>query len=391
MEGYATKVAPTQAGFDLAADLKVSATAMSAREADVWRANNPDIVKMIEEQSAAVQESATMTAIDKIVQDVTGQLVGAGYSPGAATQLATVMRGIGVLAERMSMDPMKLYDRIFGGVRRVSPQQQMAQDSVDLMLDPYINRIREKKWPSQREMFGPSLMDLINEAGGINPDDPELQAMDFELGAQDMGVSKAKLGRWKKEGKTLADIAEVAAEQGYLPERSENQLIEAIRRELSGELVYGSQEAGSEGMRDISAKLDELAAMIDQAGLDLDNLTNEEVRAALEKRDRFLQVDTKELRELTEVALAKVRVLEDVSTVDTPAGTVNVDRSLAETALLLPEVDDRQDFGDITFTDTVRLEETGKRANRKVLAQRQFDRAVKRRNLMKRLLDCVSG
>lgn len=389
---FADKIAPTAAGMDLAADLKGSQDAMSAREAEIWRANNPKIVEQIEKMSAETQDTATTAKIEQIVQDVTGQLVSAGYSTGAAGKLAQIMRGIGVLAERMNMDPTGLYEKVFGGVKRVTPQAQAATENVDVLIDPLLNRIRDRNFPSQREMFGPSLIDFINESGGIDLTDAELEAMDFELAAKELGVSQAKLNRWKKEGREVSAIAEIAAEQGYIASADEKLLLEALRRETMGEPVYSSQEAGDSGLRDLSIKLDELATFIEQAGLDIDHMTNEEVREALAKRDTFLQADTEEIRALTEIILQQVLTAEETAQLQEPfTGGQDVDTKLARAAAMLPMVSEQQSFGDVTISDTVRIDETGKRAKVKVPAQRKFDRAVKRKNVIKRLLDCVSG
>lgn len=306
VDRYAEKIAPTPAGIELAPDLKGSVDAMSAREAEMWRANNPDIVEQIEKLAAESQDAAVDAQIEQVVQDVTGQLVAAGFETGAAGKLAQVMRGIGVMARRMNMDPQELYDRVFGGVRRISPEARAAQEGVDVLIDPMLNRLRDQDLPSQREMFGLSLMDFIDEAGGINPADPELAAMDFELGAQELGVSKTKLGRWKDEGGTLVDIAEQAAEQGYIASRDENLLIEGLRRELAGEPVYGSTDAGSAGLRDLSIKLNELASFIEEAGLELDSMTNEEVREALAARDTFEQGTLADIRDFQDRKLRQL-------------------------------------------------------------------------------------
>lgn len=393
VDQYADKLAPTQAGFDLAGDLKGSVDAMSAREADLWMKNNAELLKQIEELGEAAQDSAQDAQIEKVVQDVTGQLVAAGYSTRAAGQLAQIMRGIGVLARRNDMDPMALYDRIFAGVKRVTPEAKATREDVDVLIDPMLNRIRNRDWPAQREMYGPSLMDFINERGGIDPTDPELAAMDFELGARDLGVSKAKVNRWKREGGTTADLAEAAAEAGYIPENNENLLVEALRDELAGNPVFGAVDGGNLGLRDLSAKLDELATYIDEAGLDIENMTNEEVRKALEERETFAQIDLKELQNLTQMVMNEVLTAEETAQLGAPFTAESpVDVTLARAQAMLPEVAETQDFGDVTISANVRIEETGKRARvDKIPAQREFDKAVKRKNVLKRLLDCVSG
>ena len=63
---------------------------------------------------------------------------------------------------------------------------------------------------------------------------------------------------------------------------------------------------------------------------------------------------------------------------------------LARLAEQLPEIAERQDFGDVAFVDTLELEEGGQ-VTRTRKAQREFELASKRRNTLKKLKDCVGG
>jgi hypothetical protein len=123
-------------------------------------------------------------------------------------------------------------------------------------------------------------------------------------------------------------------------------------------------------------------------------MTNAEVRKALDERRTPAQIDTKDLQDLTQLVLSQVGLSETMSVeamYEMYGGPDQIDTILAQAASMLPDVDETQDFGDVRISDTVRLEETGKRAKVKPLAQREFDKAVKRKNVLKRLLDCVSG
>jgi hypothetical protein len=66
---------------------------------------------------------------------------------------------------------------------------------------------------------------------------------------------------------------------------------------------------------------------------------------------------------------------------------------LAEAEVLLGQKREsmakQQDFGDVTITDT--FVHRGKVKTRTVKAQKEYDRTVKRRNLLKKLLDCLNG
>ena len=121
-------------------------------------------------------------------------------------------------------------------------------------------------------------------------------------------------------------------------------------------------------------------------------MSNEQVRQALESQRTFNQIDLEELRTLTQMVMNDVLTAEETAQLQEPfSGGNPVDTTLARASVMLPQVDDTQDFGDLTISDTVRIQETGKRAQVKKSAQREFDKAVKRKNVLKRLLDCVSG
>lgn len=392
---FASKIAVNGETFNqMLPNLRPHDDAMTMREAQRYMEQREEMMSLLEEYSAKVRDTEQDAEIEQIVNDVQGQLVSAGYDEYSAGQLATVMRGIGIMAREEGMDPKPLYDQIFGGVKRVTEGQKTKGQDVDVFIDPLLDRLRNRDLPSQRDMYGPSLMDFVTASGGIDIGDPELVAMDFELGAQDLGISKARLARWKKGGKTTADIAEIAAEAGYIPANDENQLIEALREELGGRPVYGTRTSGDIALRDLSVTLDDLQQIIDQAGIDLETMTNAEVREALNKRVTLAQIDTKDLQDLTQLVLSQIGISETMSVeamYEMYGGPDQIDTILAKAGAMLPDVDETQDFGDVRISDTVRLEETGKRAKVKPLAQREFDKAVKRKNVLKRLLDCVSG
>ncbi len=393
METFATKIAGNTETFNqMLPNLRPHDEAMTLREAEQYMENREEVMQTLEEYSQRVRDQEEDTDIEAIVQDVQGQLVAAGFDEYSAGQLAQIMRGIGVMAKREGMEVQPLYQQIFGGVTRTTEGAATRGEDIDTIIDPLLNRLRNNGLPTQREMFGDSLMDFLVAQGGVDIGDPELVAMDFELGAQDLGISKARLKRWKDEGKSTAAIAEIAAEAGYLPARDENLLVDALRAELRGEPVYGTREGGDIGARDLSQRLDELAEILSDANINLEEMTNAEVRKALSERQTLAQIDTKDLRDLTDIILQQVIQAEETAQLADPFDAKNpVDTTLAKAAAMLPIVDETQDFGDLTFTDTVRIQETGRRAKVKRDAQVEFRRAVKRKNLLKRLLDCVSG
>jgi hypothetical protein len=378
LEEYTTFIAGTDHHGGLMPDIKAHIGEMSAREAELFEANKPEIIRNIEEAAAKMAETDDKTAADRIVEDITGQLVAASYEQGTARANAQLLRGIANIAERIGVDPMEFYESIFGGVRRVQDDALQKRESVDMQIDPLIDLLRRGRGPTTADMFGPSLIDFLKSKGGLQDQGGELASRD---------IRKEVRGLVKDSGLTLDEAAELAAEAGYIaPQYDETMLLDALDREIRGEPVYGSREAGDADAREIGRLLDELEEMVGMLGLNLEEMSNEEVRAELQKLRRFEQFDDMTMEQLREMVEQLAKVAE------TEAGRGDVfDTIVAKATSLVPLLDAHQDFSGVTFTDKVRVRETGETVKISRSAQTVFDRAVKRKKNAQRLLDCVSG
>ena len=381
---FAEQLAPSKLYDGIAPDLHFTENGMSLREADLFEKNKPQIMQDIEASIESLQKAENQVDADRIVKQVQEQLIGALTDERMAGYQAQLYRGFGVIADKLGMAPEALFDQFFGGVRRVTPDALLRTKVTDPMIDPLINRLRRNDFPTEKQQFGESLFEFIDAMGGLDPTDPELAAMDFELGAMDLGISKAQMKRWKEGGRLVSEVAESAAEQGFIPEYNEAMLLESISRELGGERVYGTRDEGDQQMRQIAADMDQLGAMVEALGLDLEGMSNDEVRAALEAADTYDQkLQGEELRQVLS-ALANVH--------DKHSADANeVDMLLARAESLMPLVYSEQDFGDVRFPDTFVLEDTQDTVEVSESAQQRFDEAVERKNTLKRLLRCISG
>lgn len=362
---YAEKIAPTDHHAGLGPDIQTREGDMTYRQSEEFESIRGELEKEIQELAAPTDDKSSEEQ-QRMLKDITAQLVAANTEPGLAQEQAMIMVGFINLDKKMGYEPGTLLTRMFAGVRKDAPEGLQGTDS-DIRIDPLLNKLREGEFPTQREMMGASLMELIAESGGIDLKDSELTSRDFETAARDMGVSKAELNRWRKEGLSIDAIAELAAESGYIAEGDENLLLEAIDAEIRGEPIYGTGSPGDPRLQELSRKLDELSSFIQAENIDLATLNNAEVRALLEAGDKFDQIDFDALKERME------------------------SRDLAQMMTGMPQIIDQQDFGDVAFTDTVRVKETGELADMTTPAQIIFDDAVQRRNGLRKLLGCVSG
>ncbi len=381
---FAEQLAPSTLFDKILPDLKWEEGGMSPRERDLFNANKPKIIQDLEASLEKMKEADTQIDAMNIIEEVTGELIAADFDAVTSRHLAQLYRGFGVVADQLDMDPQELFDKFYGGVRRVTPEALARSNIKDPMIDPLINRLRRDDYPTMREQHGASLMDMIKEIGGIDPRDPELAAMDFELGAMDLGLPKAELQRWREGGRLVSDVAEIAAERGYIPDYDENLLLAAVSRELSGEQVFGTRDEGDPEMRRVAHDMDMLAQMVSALGLDLSQMSNEQVRAALEAADTFDQeLAGKELRDFIEMMVRNEEEHgKDANEVDT---------LLARWSSLQPLILGEQDFADVEITDTVTLEETGEQLQITEDAAIKLERVQRRRNVLKKLLECVSG
>ncbi len=356
---YAEKIAPTEHHTALLPDLRMHEDEMTAREAEEWRKNADEIQKALIEQD--VPEGHT--PVTEIHDAVMGELIAAGTELTVADKQAQLTEYVfSTLAERNEMDPIELFALYWGGVRKEIPEALQKTD-IDVYIDPLLDRLRAQDIPTQRQIFGESLVEFLTAKGGLIDEGGELAAADMAL----------LFPKLMKAGKlTLDAAAELAFEAGFIPEFDLSQLKEALMdREAAGKPVFG--RGADEQVADLARALEELNDFLEREGLDLDTMSNAEIRRALQAGQTFEQLT---IDELTETAI--------IAAVQDPT-------LLSKALLMLPKVPAEQDFGDLAFTDTVALEGTGQAFEVSQPAQKTFNRAVKRRSVIERLLECVSG
>lgn len=210
--------------------------------------------------------------------DVMGQLLGAGYERSAADttarQYAAVMTRLAeqtgqTVEDVMAANPLNIGRDLPPAVRRIKG------DEISLML----GRLRAGDIPRPADMFGKSLTEYLTAAGGLDDTGGELAAFDADVGK----VGRNRLAR--AGGKSMDDAAMAAWERGYFPgmareDVTPNMLIDALREEAAGTPRY-SVEQENATLRDQAANLEALQDHLDSLGVDLEQMTDEEVLALL--------------------------------------------------------------------------------------------------------------
>jgi hypothetical protein len=367
---YLAKVAPTPHHRGLERDLKRDSGDLSANEAQTIRTAMLKEVKELQAfQAKEDPEAARQDA--KLHATIKERLIEGGTEPDTAEFMAMIMVGIPNLARRAGQDVMQFQEERFGGIIFTTNKQLRAdKGDFDVDVDPLIDKLRAADIPSQRSIFGPDLIDIIKASGGLAPDS--------ELAARDM--AKQFRGLVREGGRSLDDIAEVLHEQGYIAQRDPALVLEALDRVVAGEEIFGDQFAIREDQRELLGALEQLERDLEVAKIDITDMTNKEVRDALNAIETYYQtdepIDTTELDELTTLAL------------ESPTHDPQM---LTRAQALLPRISPEQDFGDVLFAKDYTLAETDEPFVGMLTANKEFEMASNRKNTLKALRDCLSA
>lgn len=336
MADYATDLAGTSVHENLAWGMHMDPMTLSPQEQE-----------QLAQIKAETDPDSRPAEQNQIFSDAYGQVFSSGYNESAAdTHAIAVTAFFETLGQRVQQKPIDIYRKVNPTIgRQIDPRLKQRLEAVS-QFDVALNKVRSGKIPTEQEAFGPSIIDFITEKGGIKDEGGELAAMDADVGR----VGKNRLTR--KDGRTLNDIAEILVEEGYIQERSENAVVNAIQKELSGMPVYSPKNENIKAVNERQS-LDELEAAITEANINLDEMTNAEVQKIL-------------------LGEPSPGVLRQFQAAAGPA-----------------PVAEQQDFGDIKLTEELTTP-LGKRT-RTMSAQKEFDKNMARRNVLQQIKDCLNA
>lgn len=245
---------------------------------------DPESMTVFEESNRDMQaEVDRILSIDQdqreaqyeVYNDVLGQELGRGVERSRAEVHAAMQeaffqtRAQSEWAQQNNLSAADIYNRYQPRfVNEVDPalsERARQLDDVDVLLE----RIRTGDVPQQEDIYGESLLQFVRSAGGLTDEGGELSARDAQL---------SNLVR--NEGRSLDDVAEIAEEAGYISERDPDVLLEAIDRELGGDPVF-STAAENQQLQEVDYNIRELQGIIEEAGIDMNEMSNEQIRASL--------------------------------------------------------------------------------------------------------------
>lgn len=257
--------------------IRLAPAAMTAAEADAVL-SDPDrqakIDSLIEEFARRYDGEAPGQAV---YDDVAAQVAAAGRPEREAKVAATIARErLLRRAEDRGMDPDALYAEERMQIRAGDAAPAVRRDDLDLLLERLRtgNTVQAARTP---------VLDILRGQGGVAPGSPlaaELEAL---------GITRqSSPGLFRRGGLTDADTLVISehdvlrdngfadAGNGYADPQA---LLEAIGREWAGSPLTTAEDAARADRLD--APVQELAQMLDRAGLDPKTVTKAEVETLL--------------------------------------------------------------------------------------------------------------
>lgn len=295
MADFATHIAPTDHLQGLMQDLRLRQDEMTQREAKLADANKDDADRRHEAELAAINEASKGadsldTAIQRIVTDVEGQLVNR-YDANTARNMATVLRGMAVLATRANpgANPVEAAQKLwakYGLDIRANPLPEVLTKNPDFnaQIDPMLDRLRAGDIPAEGLAFGQSLYEFIRDSGGLK-EVGETRMLDQET---DRKPGQRKMVQ--ETGKDLDIALQAAVEAGYFSgvsdpsELTVSDFLEALGEDMRGNRVYSAQNADYNTAEQRN-QLTALGEYIAELGGDLSTMDNAAIKALIMPRE----------------------------------------------------------------------------------------------------------
>lgn len=284
LEEFAAKFTGEQYYKVLLDDVRLGTGSSTFNEAQEWdkTGREQDLTDLIAEADGIAPTPSDL----KIYDDVVGQLIGTGMERGTAERNALVMKSVfHTLAARTGQDAHDLFKEYGLKVTRPLPEVLAKRLSVDMSLDPLLDKLREGKIPNDKQVRGESLTSYLRKKG-VQDSGGELAALEPDAGIK--GKAKKLI---KADGLDMDRARLLAVDDGYLPKGSTiRDFLDAISNDLAGRGVYSNNNLNNQLMED-QLSLTQMKEFLDMNDIDLEGMTNEEIRAVLQgASDRFADV-----------------------------------------------------------------------------------------------------
>lgn len=286
---YLGSVVGTQADTAWARDLKFGDKAMSVNEAVEAEAEGEQELADVFARAVGEGESvqAVQSAYDRVQSDIKAKLreTGMGEQEARYAALLSADRYASRSEREGYADAWEAY-QADGGVsfrQSLPPSVQAQKDRLDLVVAAMKSR---DTGPTQRQLYGDSLLEFVSANGGIEDTGGDLASMDAAAWSNPRVAGR--VGRRsiiRRPGSEPGafgpdEVLTRAIEAGYFrDDASVNDLFEAMRGELGGQNRFSDSFARDNRTEETIKAADELADLLTQAGLDPQQASNEEIRA----------------------------------------------------------------------------------------------------------------
>lgn len=285
---YLGSVVGTQADTAWARDLKFGDKAMSVNEAVEAEAEGEQELADVFARAVGEGESvqAVQSAYDRVQSDIKAKLreTGMGEQEARYAALLSADRYASRSEREGYADAWEAY-QADGGVnfrQSLPPSVQAQKDRLDLVVAAMKSR---DTGPTQRQLYGDSLLEFVSANGGIEDTGGDLASMDAAAWSNPRVAGR--VGRRsiiRRPGSEPGafgpdEVLTRAIEAGYFrDDASVNDLFEAVRGELAGQNRFSDSFARNNRTEETIKAADELADLLTQAGLDPKAATIEQVR-----------------------------------------------------------------------------------------------------------------
>lgn len=286
---YLGSVVGTQADTAWARDLKFGDKAMSVNEAVEAEAEGEQELADVFARAVGEGESAqaVQSAYDRVQSDIKAKLreTGMGEQEARYAALLSADRYASRSEREGYADAWEAY-QADGGVnfrQSLPPSVQAQKDRLDLVVAAMKSR---DTGPTQRQLYGDSLLEFVSARGGIEDTGGDLASMDAAAWSNPRVAGR--VGRRsiiRRPGSEPGafgpdEVLTRAIEAGYFrDDASVNDLFEAVRGELAGQNRFSDSFARNNRTEETIKAADELADLLTQAGIDPQQASNEEIRA----------------------------------------------------------------------------------------------------------------
>lgn len=274
------------------ASIRKTPDAMTALEAeDLVGRVEKDAQKALEQLDLDAQAQQEMEARANEVFDAVSEAMSQGGVESVGGQryaVAELYRAYAMrqmadwAAEGREFDAVKFYSDLGLTFKREGFVEADKKNISDIQMSGLLNELRglkESQGKLERDAFGPSVSEVARKLG-ISDDRGDLFGQDV-----DVNKNPFMKNMLRDDGIPIDDLGEYLFERGYFQERpTENDVIQAILEDMTAQSRDArkfSQEYLNQNKADRLASLEALREEVDRAGLNLDEMSNEEIIAAI--------------------------------------------------------------------------------------------------------------